>query len=118
MAPSNLLANTETIARSVFERTNGVPFNFALIAYKNSDHAYRYFLELWGNPPMAIENPDNDPQRKTVTGQLLVICEEKVCQPLGHPLWEIAGFGQAEITDEWQAVTAKVFRLIHLKNQP
>lgn len=110
--PSNLLANTEAIARFVFEKTKGQPYNFALIAGKNSDHAYRYFLELWEHPPSVIEPPDIDPQKETVAGQLFVVCEEKVCQPLGHPLWEIAGFGRAEIVGEWNVVTAKVFKLV------
>ncbi len=112
--PSNLLENTKKIARFVYDKTEGKPYNFALIAGKNSDHAYRYFLELWGRPPVVIENPANDPGRKTVTERLFVVCEEKICQPLGHPLWEIAGFGMAQIVEEWSVVTAKVFYLEHL----
>jgi 4-amino-4-deoxy-L-arabinose transferase-like glycosyltransferase len=113
--PNNLMLNTETIARSVLKESGGKPYNFALIAGQNSDHAYRYFLEIWGHPPVTIENPAADPQRNTVTDQLIVVCEEKVCQPEGHPLWEIAGFGRAQITDEQSVVTAKVFRLVHYK---
>jgi len=113
MPPSNLLNNTEKIARFIYDKTEGQPYNFALIANKNSDHAYRYFLEIWGHQPVIIENPVNDPERKTVTSQLLIVCEEKVCQPLGHPLWEIAGFGQAEITGEWKVVTTTILRLVH-----
>ena len=113
LEPNNMLKNTREISAFVFEKTAGKPYNFALIAGRNSDHAYRYFLELWGSPPNIIENPQVDPKRNTVTQQLLIVCEEKICQPLGHPLWEIAGFGQAEITGEWQVSTAKVFRLIH-----
>lgn len=114
-SPSNLMGNTKTIAQFVFDKTAGLPYNFALIAAKNSDHAYRYFLEIWESPPTVIENPSIDPERKSVTDQLLVVCEEKECKPLGHPLWEIAGFGRAEITDEWQVATVRVFRLIHYR---
>lgn len=113
--PNNLLGNTREIARFVFDKADDKPYNFALIAGKNSDHAYRYFLELWGKSSVEIENPVNDPKRKTVTNQLIIVCEEKVCQPLGHPLWEIAGFGQAEIVAEWNVSTAKVFKLVPLK---
>lgn len=113
--PNNLLRISESIARFVYDKTEGKPYNFALIADKNSDHAYRYFLELWGRPPVPIEPPAIDPERKTVTSQLLVVCEEKICKPLGHPLWEIAGFGRAEIEDQWQVETARVFRLIRYK---
>ncbi|KKS98668.1 MAG: dolichyl-phosphate-mannose-protein mannosyltransferase [Candidatus Gottesmanbacteria bacterium GW2011_GWA2_43_14] len=110
--PNNLLKNTRDIADFVYEKSEGNPYNFALIAGKNSDHAYRYFLELWKRQPVVIENPQIDPERKSVTGQLLIVCEEKICMPLGHPLWEIAGFGQAEIEGEWQVSTAKVFKLV------
>jgi hypothetical protein len=109
--PNNMLKNTEEISRFVFNLAAGLPYNFALIAGKNSDHAYRYFLEVWGNPPVVIENFDNDPERKTVQDKLLIVCEEKVCSPLGHPLWEIAGFGRAEITDRWRVSTAEVISL-------
>ncbi|HCM37565.1 MAG: hypothetical protein UV61_C0002G0117 [Candidatus Gottesmanbacteria bacterium GW2011_GWB1_43_11] len=119
-APNRLVTQTKEIAQFILDKTSGKPYNFALIAYKNSDHAYRYFLEIMGTPPVVIENPKVDPNRKSVTDQLLVVCEEKVCQPLGHPLWEIAGFGRAEITDEWQVGLFKVFRLVHYlgENQP
>lgn len=111
-SPNNLLANTRSIAEYIHQQTKEKRYNFALIAGKNSDHAYRYFLEIWGNPPVPIENPDNDPQRKTVMEELWIVCEEKICQPLGHPLWEIAGFGPAEIAGEWQVSTARIFKLI------
>ncbi|MBI3379783.1 glycosyltransferase family 39 protein [Candidatus Gottesmanbacteria bacterium] len=111
--PNNLLANTKKIAEFVYKVKDDKPYNFALIAGKNSDHAYRYFLELWGPPPVVIENPVTDPTRKTVTNQLLVVCEEKVCQPEGHPLWEIAGFGRAKVIGDWNVVTARVFQLEH-----
>lgn len=113
--PNNMLGNTKTISQFVLDKAVGKPYNFALIAARNSDHAYRYFLETWNRPPVTIENPVIDPERKTVTDQLLVICEEKICQPLGHSLWEIAGFGRAEIAGEWNIITVKVFKLVHYR---
>ncbi len=101
--PNRQLNQVKVIAQSILDKTEGRPFNFALITGNNSDHAYRYFFEIWGNPPVTIENSQVDPERKTVTGQLLVVCEIADCHPLGHPLWEIAGFGRAEIVDEWMA---------------
>lgn len=109
--PSNLLQNTQDAARFVYDQVGDQPYNFALIAGKNSDHAYRYFLELWGKKPVVIENPVIDPNRDSVTGQLFIVCEEKVCQPLGHPLWEIAGFGRSEIVAQWEVSTVRIFKL-------
>lgn len=114
-APNNQLAQAENIARVAFDKAGGKPFNFALITATNSDHAYRYFFEIWGNPPVTIQNLENDPERKTVTDQLIVICEMTPCAPLGNPLWEIAGFGRAEITGEWDVPFVQIFRLVHYK---
>ena len=106
------MKNTETAARFVYDQVGDAPYNFALIAGKNSDHAYRYFLEVWKKKPVVIVNPELDPDRNTVTGQLIVICEEEVCKPLGHPLWEIAGFGRAQIAAQWEVSTVRIFKLV------
>jgi 4-amino-4-deoxy-L-arabinose transferase-like glycosyltransferase len=113
--PNRQLEQVKQISRLVYEKTENKPFNFALITGSNSDHAYRYFLEIWGNSPVTIENFDNDPRRKTVKNQLLVVCESLPCKPLGHPLWEIAGFGRAQIVGEWDVSFVKVYKLIHFK---
>lgn len=109
------LNQVKNISNFVISKTNDMPFNFALIAGGNSDHAYRYFFTLWQRRPTIIENQINDPKRKTVTDQLLVVCEEAICKPLGNSLWEIAGFGRAEIADEWSISVVKVFKLKHYK---
>jgi 4-amino-4-deoxy-L-arabinose transferase-like glycosyltransferase len=112
--PANRQLNQmETIARFVNDRTGGKPFNFALITGGNSDHAYRYFFTVWGNPPLIIQNAQNDPQRKTVTNQLFVVCESLPCQPLGNSLWEIAGFGRADVSGHWKVSVVEIYKLIH-----
>jgi len=115
--PNRQLGQTKTISRFVLGQTENKPFNFALITGQNSDHAYRYFLEIWGNKPIVIENSQFDPERKTVTNQLLIVCEASDCQPLGHSLWEIAGFGRAEIVGEWPVSVFKVYKLIHYQGE-
>lgn len=112
--PNNQLAQVQAIARAAFDKTGGKPFNFAFVTGNNSDHAYRYFFEVWGGAPVTIENTVLDPQRRSVTDQLIVICESE-CKPLGHPLWEIAGFGRAEIVGEWDVPFVKIFKLVHYK---
>src|SRR3989344_3333633 len=78
------LAQVEEISRFVVDKTDGKPFNFAVITGSNSDHAYRYFFKVWDRHPLTIENPQKDPQRKTVTDQLMVVCETNPCAPLGN----------------------------------
>lgn len=115
-APNNQLAQARSIAQEAFEKAHGKPFNFALVTQGNSDHTYRYFFEIWGNPPVTIEPPFADPDRKTVTDQLIVICETAECKPLGHPLWQIAGFGTATISGTWQTPFVTIHKLVHLNN--
>ncbi|MBI3342960.1 glycosyltransferase family 39 protein [Candidatus Gottesmanbacteria bacterium] len=113
-APNHQLAQAKLIAKEAFDKAQGRPFNFALVTQSNSDHVYRYFFEIWGNPPVTIEPPFKDPSRTTVTNQLIVICELVPCQPLGHPLWEIAGFGTATISGTWRTPFVDIYKLVHL----
>jgi 4-amino-4-deoxy-L-arabinose transferase-like glycosyltransferase len=113
--PNRQLAQVRNISEFILEKAQHKPFNFALITQQNSDHAYRYFFELEGNSPVVIENTQKDPQRKTVTDVLYIICEDTTCKPLGNPLWEVAGFGRAAIADEWDVSVVKVYKLVHFK---
>ena len=111
--PNRQMQQVAAIARRVFDEAHNKPFNFALITGGNSDHAYRYFLTIWGNPPVTILNPAVDPQRKSVTSQLLVVCEELPCHPEGASLWEVAGFGRAQIVGHWDVSVVQVYKLEH-----
>lgn len=111
--PNRQMQQVAAIARVVYDQAANRPFNFALITGGNSDHAYRYFLTVWGNPPVTIENTQVDPQRKTVTDQLYVVCEELPCHPEGSSLWEIAGFGRAQVVDKWNVSVVQVYKLVH-----
>ena len=115
--PNRQYEQVKKISEVVLNKADKKPFNFALITGGNSDHAYRYFFELEGNSPVTILNPQVDPQRKSVTNQLLIVCETNPCQPLGHSLWEIAGFGRAQIQNEWQVSVVKVFKLTHYQGK-
>lgn len=115
--PNRIKNQVETIAKIVIAHTDNKPYNFALITQGNSDHAYRYYLEVLGHKPVEMENQIDDPQRKTVTDQLLVVCEDLGCRPLGYSLFEVAGFGRAEITGEWDGPQVKVFRLVHYQGK-
>jgi 4-amino-4-deoxy-L-arabinose transferase-like glycosyltransferase len=102
--PNNQLVRTQQIAKSVIEKTENEAFNFALIAENNYDAAYQFYLEVYGNKPKRL------PFEKTE--QLLVVCEDKICQPINHPKQEIADFGYAKISEQYDVEGVKVFRLI------
>lgn len=106
----------QLISEFVLSKANNKPFNFALITGGNSDHAYRYFFRLAGRDPVVIQNEAIDPSRTSVTDQLLIVCEDPNCQPLGNSLWEVAGFGRAEIEDMWPVSVVKVYKLKHYLN--
>ena len=110
--PNKLIEQTSYIADFVIEKSDGEPFNFALISDHNSDHAYKYFLQTKNGQPLELET--------MVTNQLLIVCESKKCEPLGHPLWEIAAFGRGEISGEWnlEKYGIKIFRLTHWPGEP
>lgn len=110
--PNKQKDQAQHISEFVLSQTGGKPFNFALITGGNSDHLYRYFFEIEGKAPVTILNPSIDPDRTSVTDQLLVICEKQDCEPLGNSLWEVAGFGRAEIAGEWDLVVVKVYKLV------
>ncbi len=107
----------KNIAEFIISKTEGKPYNFALLTRGNSDHVYRYFLEVANKAPITILNGNIDPQRESVADQLIVVCEYVECQPLGNSLWEIAGFGRAEIVGEWEVPFVKIFKLVHFEKE-
>ncbi len=111
--PNRQKEQVKKISQFVLSKIDNKPFNFALITDGNSDHAYRYYFDVLGNPDTRMENIMNDPKRKTVTDQLLVICETSECHPLGYPTFEVSNFGRAEIVGEWNVSVVKVYKLIH-----
>ncbi len=108
-APNNQLFRTQDIAKFVIAQANNKPFNFALIAEHNYDSAYQFYLDLYGNKPKVVP--------VEITDQLFVVCEDKICQPVGHPKYEIAGFGWTKIEMEQDFAGVKVFKLIHNPDQ-
>jgi len=114
--PNYQLKKTKFITEEVIKLSEDRPFNFALMAKNNYDDAYEYFLDLQGHKPVVIDNQNLD---LTITDQLFVVCEDEICQPLGYPKWEIAGFskekGLALIDKEWKFEGIRLFRLIHGK---
>lgn len=110
--PNKQKKQVQTISEFVVAKADNKPFNFALLSGGNSDHAYRYYFDVLQHSPVVIENPIKDPERKTVTDQLFIVCEDIACKPLGNSLFEVAGYGRAEIVGEWDVLVVKVYKLI------
>lgn len=108
--PSGQLQKTQIIAKFVLEKTEDKPFNLALIAERNYDEAYAFFMEVWGRSPLRIEPLQTE---QTIAEQLFVICEQRPCQPVGHAKAEIAMFGWTKIAQMWKVEGVEVYKLIH-----
>ena len=111
--PANFqLKRAEKIAEFIIDQSSGQEFALALIAEMNYDPPYRYFIDLKKGSLIDLH--------QKMAGQLFVICEPwgKVdCSPVGHPQWQVAAFGWAQIDQEWEIEGVKVFRLIHYQSE-
>lgn len=106
--PNNQLSRTERAVDEIITASNGLPFNFGLIAKQNYDESYRYFFENKKSQMVRGE--------VKVTDQLFVICEDgEKCQPEGNPAYQIAIFGPASTSAQWQVDHLKLYKLVPKK---
>jgi hypothetical protein len=111
--PNNQLDRTIKVANKIATESSGEKFNLAVIADKNYEGAYWYFLEKNNEPIIGI-----DPLRydETVADQLFVVCEyedKEKCQPTSNPKAEVANFGWSKIDKQWEIDGVILFRLVH-----
>jgi len=87
-------------------------FNLAVIAERNYEGAYQYFLERHNAPIVMIDAQRAD---ETITEQLFVVCElpKNTCDPTHNPKTEVAAFGWSKIEEEWEIFGATLFKLVH-----
>jgi len=105
--PNQQLHNVQSIVNFIIDRSVDQPFNFALLAKQNYDPPYQYFLSEYQAPVYTLHD--------RMTDQLFVVCEpwQIDCNPINNPQWEIAAFGWAKITDQWDFQSVKIYRLVH-----
>ena len=110
-APGRQLQRTQQVAQAVLDYAQGQRFNLAVIAERNYDDAYQYFLEDSG---LMI---DIDPQiaDETIASQLFVVCEMPIekCDPTHNPKAEVANFGWSRVEQQWNVAGTTVFKLVH-----
>lgn len=108
--PNRQLERTITVANFLKDEAGSQPFNFALIAERNYDDAYEFYLNKFRAPLWQIQH-DN-------TGILYVVCENSDCRPIGNAKYEIAAFGWAVADWQKEVGGVKIFRLIPNPDQP
>ncbi len=111
--PNRLMERSMKVSRLVLNNVGGKPFNLAVIAERNYEDGYRYFLELWGGNVLRADRGEP----LTVSDQLIVICENNptTCDPTHSPKAEVANFGMTKIDRQWEVEGVIIYKLVHTK---
>jgi len=111
--PNQQLRRAKEVAQKISEESQDKNFNLAVIAERNYEAGYQYFLEMWGKKVVKIDAQKPD----TITNQLFVVCEmEKAkCDPTHSPKAEVANFGWSKIGKEYIVFGTTLFKLVHTK---
>lgn len=111
-SPNNQLGRTRQVAEKIQSEADGMPFNLAVLAERNYEAAYQYFLESWGTNIKKIDPLDS---KNTITEQLFVVCEldAEKCDPTHDPKTEIANFGWSKIENVWEESGVIIYKLVH-----
>ena len=109
--PNCQMQRSIAVAEKIQEEVDEEKFNLAVIAERNYEDGYQYFLER--NKAGVV---DIDAQREeTVMNQLFVVCElaKEKCDPTHSAKAEVANFGWSEIENQWEIAGVQVYKLIH-----
>lgn len=106
------LQRTEKIASLIEEQADDEKFNLAVIAERNYEDAYQYFLEKNYTGVIDIDPLNSD---ETITNKLYVVCElpEEKCDPTHSPKAEVANFGWSKISNQWMVDGITIYELVH-----
>ena len=114
-SPNYQMKRAMDVANLISNKSGGEKFNLAVIADRNYEDGYQYFLEKWGEPVYDI-----DPLRleETIAEQLFVVCElpKEQCNTINSPKAEIANFGWSKVENDWDITGITVYKLVPTKN--
>jgi len=113
-SPNQQMQRAQTVAAKITQETKGERFNLAVIAERNYEDGYQYFLERANQPVVEIDAQKAD---ETITNQLFVVCElpKEKCSPTSNAKAQVANFGWSKIDGEWKVMGATLFKLVHTK---
>jgi 4-amino-4-deoxy-L-arabinose transferase-like glycosyltransferase len=111
-APNRQLQRSEEVSQKIIDESQGKPFNLAVIAERNYDDAYEYYLRVQDANVVDIDPQMSD---ETITDQLFVVCEmeKEKCNPTNNPKAEVANFGWSEVEQTWEVAGTILFKLVH-----
>lgn len=110
--PNRLLGRAEDVADKILAEDGDKPFNLAVLAERNYEDGYQYFLELKGAKVLEIDAQRLD---ETVAKQLFVVCElpKEKCDPTHSPKAEVANYGWSKIETNWEVDGVIIYKLTH-----
>lgn len=110
--PNKQLQRAEAVAAKVAEESKGEKFNLGVIAERNYEDGYQYFLEKDKFPVIDIDAQRAD---ETITDQLFVVCElaHEKCNPVNDPSAAVANFGWSKVEEQWEIAGVILYKLVH-----
>jgi 4-amino-4-deoxy-L-arabinose transferase-like glycosyltransferase len=111
-SPNRQLQRSIAVSQKIEEEAHGQKLNLAVIAERNYEGAYQYFLEKDNSGFVKIDPLDTE---DTITEQLFVVCElpEEKCDPTHNPKTEVANFGWSEVDKQWNVDGVILYKLVH-----
>jgi len=112
-SPNHQLERAMEVAEKIGVESGGEEFNLAVVAERNYQDGYKYFLLKENKKVIEI-----DAQRpETITKQLFVVCEMEPakCNPTSNPRAEVANFGWSTIENQWTVDGVIIYKLGHSK---
>jgi 4-amino-4-deoxy-L-arabinose transferase-like glycosyltransferase len=111
--PNYQMQRAKNVSTKVLEITQGKPFNLAVLAERNYEDGYRYFMDVSGATVLHADRWD----KNTISEVLMVICEkeENKCDPTHSAKAEVANFGWSKIEDKWIVDGVIIYKLVHSK---
>ena len=107
------MQRAKNVSEKVLQVVDGRPFNLAVLAERNYEDGYRYFMDVADATVLHADRWD----KATIADTLMVICEkpEKDCDPTHSPKAEVANFGWSTISEQWTVDGVQIYKLIHSK---
>ncbi|QQS38669.1 hypothetical protein IPM62_04780 [Candidatus Woesebacteria bacterium] len=111
-SPNDQLKRSEEVSQRIVDEAADKPFNIAVIAERNYEGAYQYYLER-KQANFKIINAQK--LQETVTDQLFVVCElpKEKCDPTHNGKAEVANFGWSKIEKEIDIFGITLYKLVH-----
>ncbi len=109
--PNRQMGRAINVANKIETESKGQRFNLGVIAERNYEDGYKYFLLKDNAPVISIDSQD----KNSITDQLFAVCElpKEKCDPTHNATAAIANFGWSKIDAQWEVDGAIIYKLVH-----